>query len=136
MASSLGTAHCSRVALTLTAPIQRNVMKSPRCISVTLNHVNALTPSAVVLVNANRHGQLPAVLVDPVDSQGRVRAGTWLGDDLGDRTDGTSYTRLRCDKRGRDEGSRLSMLVEKYSVGARRALLAYFSTSADTPVLH
>lgn len=136
MASSLGTAHCSRVALTLTAPIQRNVMKSPRCISVTLNHVNALTPSAVVLVNANRHGQLPAVLVDPVDSQGRVRAGTWLGDDLGDRTDGTSYTRLRCDKRGRDEGSRLSMLVEKYSVGARRALLAYFSTGADTPVLH
>lgn len=111
-------------------------MKSPRCISVTLNHVNALTPSAVVLVNANRHGQLPAVLVDPVDSQGRVRAGTWLGDDLGDRTDGTSYTRLRCDKRGRDEGSRLSMLVEKYSVGARRALLAYFSTGADTPVLH
>lgn len=70
-------------------------MTSSLRVSVTLHHADASVPPAVVLVGANRHGQLPAVLVDPVDRDGRVAQGTWLGDDLGDRIDGTSYLKLR-----------------------------------------
>lgn len=70
-------------------------MRSSLKVSVTLHQVDASKPPAVILLNANRHGQLPAVLVDPVDGDGRVVQGMWLGDDLGDRTDGTSYVRLR-----------------------------------------
>ncbi|GEM_PF-4242849 len=70
-------------------------MRSSLKVSVTLHQVDASKPPAVILVNMNRHGQLPAVLVDPLDRDGRVVQGMWLGDDLGDRTDGTSYIRLR-----------------------------------------
>jgi len=69
-------------------------MKSSLPVTVTLHHADAADPPAVVLVSANQHGQLPAVLVDPVDRNGRVAPGMWLGDDLGDRVDGTSYVRL------------------------------------------
>lgn len=68
----------------------RNSLRVP----VTLHHTDASEPPAVVLVGANQHGQLPALLVDPVDRDGRVAPGMWLGDDLGDRRDGTSYLQV------------------------------------------
>ena len=70
-------------------------MKSSRHVSLTLHHTDASEPPAVVLVNSNWYGQLPAVLVDPIDRNGRVVSGMWLGDALGERTDGTSYVQLR-----------------------------------------
>ena len=48
-----------------------------------------------VLVSVNRRGQLPAVLVDPVDCTGRVMHGLWLGDSDDDGPDGTTYCRVK-----------------------------------------
>lgn len=70
-------------------------MRSSLRVSITLHHADAPESPAVVLVNSNRHGQLPAVLVNPVDRTGQVVPGAWLGDALGDGTDGTSYFQLR-----------------------------------------
>jgi hypothetical protein len=42
-------------------------------------------------VPTNRHGQLPAVIVDPRDDQGCVISGTWLGDSRDGRMDGSVY---------------------------------------------
>jgi hypothetical protein len=42
-------------------------------------------------VPTNQHGQLPAVLVDPRDTRGRVISGTWLGDSKDHRMDGSVY---------------------------------------------
>jgi hypothetical protein len=69
-------------------------MRSSLGISVTLHHADASEPPAVVLVYSNQHGELPAVLVDPVDRDGRIARGMWLSDSLGDRTDSTSYLKL------------------------------------------
>ena len=69
-------------------------MKSSLPVTLTLHHADASQPPAVVVVSSNQHGQLPAVLVDPVDHNGRVVSGRWLGDALGDRADGTSYLQL------------------------------------------
>ena len=54
-----------------------------------------------VLVGVNRRGQLPAVLVDPVDRTGRVIHGVWLGDSVGDGCDGTTYCKVKRVVRGR-----------------------------------
>ena len=70
-------------------------MNSSLRVTVTLHHTDRADPTAIVLVSANQHGQLPAVLVDPVDRNGRVAPGMWLGDDLGDWADGNSYVRLK-----------------------------------------
>lgn len=43
-----------------------------------------------VLVGVNQRGQLPAVLVDPVDCAGRIIHGVWLGDSVDDGCDGTT----------------------------------------------
>ena len=48
-----------------------------------------------VLVGVNRHGQLPSVLVDPVDCTGRVIHGLWLGDSVDDGCDGTTYRKVK-----------------------------------------
>ncbi len=48
-----------------------------------------------VLVGVNRRGQLPAVLVDPVDCTGRVIRGLWLCDSVDDGDDGTTYRRVK-----------------------------------------
>jgi hypothetical protein len=47
-------------------------------------HVSALVP-------VNRHGQLPAVLVDPITIAGPVVMGVWLGDSRDHDNDGTNY---------------------------------------------
>lgn len=70
-------------------------MTSSMRVSVTLHHADASEPPTFVLLGSNQHGQLPAVLVDPVGRDGRVAPGVWLGDDLGDRIDGTSYLQVR-----------------------------------------
>ena len=70
-------------------------MKSSPPVTLTLHHADVSQPPAVVVVSSNQHGQLPAVLVDPIDRNGRVVSGMWLGDALGDRADGTSYLQLR-----------------------------------------
>ena len=48
---------------------------------VTLRRRFARSP-AIVLVGVNRRGQLPAVLVYPVDCTERVFNGLWLGDSV------------------------------------------------------
>jgi len=48
-----------------------------------------------VLVGVNQRGQLPAVLVDPVDCTGRIIHGVWLGDSVDDGCDGTTYGRVK-----------------------------------------
>ena len=48
-----------------------------------------------VLVSVNRRGQLPAVLIDPVDRTGRVLHGLWLGDSVDDGGDGTTYCKVK-----------------------------------------
>lgn len=45
-------------------------------------------------VRPNRHGQLPALIVDPRDSSGRVFVGMWLGDVQDRSSDGTRYKEL------------------------------------------
>ena len=55
--------------------------------TVTLHAVGSLEPTFTVILEPNRHGQLPTVLVDPVDVTGRVLFGMWLGDGY----DGTKY---------------------------------------------
>jgi hypothetical protein len=42
-------------------------------------------------VPTNRHGQLPAVIVDPRDHHGEVLNGTWLGESRDREMDGTTY---------------------------------------------
>jgi hypothetical protein len=48
-----------------------------------------------VRVPTNRHGQLPAVLVDPRGCDGRVIEGTWLGDSRDQRMDGITYVAVQ-----------------------------------------
>jgi hypothetical protein len=45
-------------------------------------------------VRPNRHGQLPALIVDPQDSSGRVFVGMWLGDVQDRSSDGTRYKEI------------------------------------------
>jgi hypothetical protein len=45
-------------------------------------------------VRRNRHGQLPALIVDPQDASGRTLPGMWLGDVQDRSGDGTSYRQL------------------------------------------
>jgi hypothetical protein len=48
-----------------------------------------------LVLTANAYGQLPSVLIDPVDRQGETLFGTWLGLS-GDRMlDVTHYRRIR-----------------------------------------
>jgi hypothetical protein len=42
-------------------------------------------------VPRNRHGQLPAVIVDPRDNRGHVVSGMWLEDIKAHWADGTVY---------------------------------------------
>jgi hypothetical protein len=51
--------------------------------------------TATVVVPQNQHGQLPSVLIDPVDSGGRVVPGVWLGDSKDRASDGTVYEWLK-----------------------------------------
>lgn len=74
---------------------QRNFLGSSLKVAVILHHIDASSPPVIVLVNANQHGQVPAVLVDPFDQNGCIVRGTWLGDNLGNRTDGTTYVKVR-----------------------------------------
>jgi hypothetical protein len=61
---------------------------------VTLRRRFAKSP-VIVLVSVNRCGQLPAVLEDPVDREGRVMHGLWLGDSVDDGPDGKTYCRVK-----------------------------------------
>lgn len=72
----------------------RTILASSRKVAVTLHQIDAALPPASVLVSVNGHGQLPAVLVDPTDQNGRIAQGTWLADNLGGRTDGTTYAKV------------------------------------------
>ncbi|ANP73428.1 putative bifunctional diguanylate cyclase/phosphodiesterase [Cryobacterium arcticum] len=45
-------------------------------------HFTARAGTATVLLPRNRNGQLPVVLVDPVDEQGAVAHGLWLSHDI------------------------------------------------------
>lgn len=57
----------------------------PRTITVALHRAD-LVEAATVLLPLDRRG-LPVLLIDPVDSSGRVIQGMWLGDGAG----GTIY---------------------------------------------
>ena len=47
-----------------------------------------------IAVTVNRHGQLPALIVDPRDSNGQAMPGMWLGEPQDRLIDGTRYNRL------------------------------------------
>jgi hypothetical protein len=59
--------------------------------TVTLHSLNPLEPTSTVILGPNRYGQLPTVLVDPIDVTGQVACGMWLGDGC----DGTTYELTR-----------------------------------------
>ncbi|MGO4690027.1 hypothetical protein [Glaciibacter sp. 2TAF33] len=60
--------------------------------AVTLHGPESPKPSTTtVLVPQNQHGQLPAVLVNPIDSRGRVVPGVWLGENTDRAADGAVY---------------------------------------------
>lgn len=60
-------------------------------------HLSDGSQIATMGVRRNRHGQLPALIVDPEDSSGRALTGMWLGDINDRHTDGTSYRQLSGD---------------------------------------
>ena len=49
----------------------------------------------IVLLSLNQCGQIPAVLVDPMDCTGQVIHGLWLGDSVDNAPDGTTYCRVK-----------------------------------------
>lgn len=53
-------------------------MPSHAQISFTLHRPDFSTLPGTVLLSLNRYGQLPAVLIDPIDIHGRVVPGTWV----------------------------------------------------------
>jgi hypothetical protein len=58
-------------------------------------------------VPTNRHGQLPAVIVDPRDHLGRVLNGTWIGESRDRQMDGITYEPVQVTSTGfapRQEG--------------------------------
>jgi hypothetical protein len=63
-------------------------------VSVTLHQGDASQAPIYVLVRVNQHGQLPAVLVDPIDTSGRTAQGIWLGENIGEGIDDTTYARV------------------------------------------
>jgi hypothetical protein len=58
--------------------------------------LHALDGSTIgmMAVRVNQHGELPALIVDPKDSEGRVMAGLWLGQMVGRVFDGTTYHQI------------------------------------------
>jgi hypothetical protein len=53
-----------------------------------LHHVETCVP-------VNRHGQIPAVLVDPNSVAGHVVEGLWLGDSRDHGADGITYVLMK-----------------------------------------
>lgn len=62
--------------------------------TVTL-HASDGTSHGMMAVRRNQHGDLPALIVDPRDSEGRVMHGLWLADMFGRVMDGTTYRQIR-----------------------------------------
>ena len=66
---------------------RRNVIVKLYRTSDSVRHVTVLAP-------VNSHGQLPAVLVDPITIAGPVVEGVWLLDSRDRAADGTNYVLL------------------------------------------
>lgn len=54
----------------------------------------------MMAVRVNQHGELPALIVDPKDSQGRVMPGLWLAQMFGRVLDGASYHQINSQGQG------------------------------------
>ena len=50
----------------------------PLMIAVTLQRPDFAAPPATVLLSTNEYGQLPAVLIDPINISGGIVSGKWL----------------------------------------------------------
>jgi len=48
----------------------------------------------MMAVRVNQHGEPPALIVDPRDSEGRVMPGLWLGQMSGRVMDNTTYHQI------------------------------------------
>lgn len=47
-------------------------------VAVTLQRPDLDAPPATVLLSTNQYGQLPALLIDPIDIAGQIVSGKWL----------------------------------------------------------
>lgn len=61
--------------------------------TVTLHALDG-TRLGMMAVRVNRHGEVPALIVDPRDSEGRVMPGLWLCEMFGRVMDGTTYRQI------------------------------------------
>ncbi len=52
------------------------------------------TRIGMMAVRVNQRGELPALIVDPTDSEGRVMPGLWLGQIVGRVLDGGTYHQI------------------------------------------
>ncbi|WP_233550749.1 hypothetical protein [Cryobacterium melibiosiphilum] len=57
----------------------------------TLLRQSVMKRSQRILLGLNRHGQLPAVLINPKSTAGRIVPGIWLGQPNDFAADGTRY---------------------------------------------
>lgn len=80
-------------------------MRNSRIVTVSLRHIGSARSPTIIRVRVNQFGHVPAVLVDPIDRKGRVIHGIWLGADLDDRADGTSYIKVSSGKWRPNAGS-------------------------------
>lgn len=101
------------------------MLRNSRIVTVSLRHDSSAMPSAIIRVHVNQFGHVPAVLVDPIDRKGRVVHGTWLGADLDDRADGTSYIKVGSRKWRPNAGSvapKPSHLISRCKTCGREAM--------------
>ena len=71
-----------------------DIIKSKSQIIVTLLTQSLLKKSQKISLSMNQFGQLPAVLINPRSTVGRIIPGIWLGDPQDFTTDGTTYRYL------------------------------------------
>jgi hypothetical protein len=69
----------------------KGTMDNPGKEIVNLYRTSDSVRQVTVLAPVNRHGQLPAVLVDPMTIAGPVVEGVWLGDSRDRDADGTNF---------------------------------------------
>ncbi|GAA3870947.1 hypothetical protein GCM10022381_12590 [Leifsonia kafniensis] len=66
-------------------------MTPPRSIAASLTgpHITSFAPR--IEITPDRHGDLPALLVDPIDNRGRRIEGLWMLDGAGNPTSSAVY---------------------------------------------
>jgi hypothetical protein len=68
-----------------------DIVTSGSQIVVTLIGHSVMKRSRKIVLDMNRYGQLPTVLINPRSTDGRIVPGIWLGDPHDFASDGTTY---------------------------------------------